>query len=215
VFGDSTGLVFGLSGAEHAQELNITVGGAASLGCSVVHVDHMSDGRVITDPKECGDWEPRWRAILRREPHAVIALMTGAWDVLDHRTSTGVVRFGTPEWTNLVTLSLRSALQVLTTGGRAVHVFEVPCYGGGDPNFPLPERGDSERVAALNGILERLAAEMPHVEMVRWRTLVCPNGHRVETLDGVRLWKSDDVHLTEAGSVLVWKWWLPQLRAER
>ena len=59
------------------------------------------------------------------------------------------------------------------------------------------------------------AAEMPHVEMVRWRTLVCPNGRRVETLDGVRLWNSDDVHLTEAGSVLVWKWWLPQLRAAR
>src|SRR5207237_3120371 len=128
IFGDSTGLVFGISGAENAQELNITVGGAASLGCSVVHVDHMSDGREITDPKECGEWQPRWRAILRREPHAVIALMTGAWDVLDHRTDAGVVSFGTPEWTNLVSLSMRGALQVLTTGGRDVHVFEVPCY---------------------------------------------------------------------------------------
>jgi hypothetical protein len=56
---------------------------------------------------------------------------------------------------------------------------------------------------------------MPRVELVRWRTLVCPGGHRVEKLDGVRLWESDHVHLTEAGGVLVWKWWLPQLRASQ
>ena len=43
----------------------------------------------------------------------------------------------------------------------------------------------------------------------------CPGGHRVEKLDGVRLWESDHVHLTEAGGVLVWKWWLPQLRASQ
>jgi hypothetical protein len=141
--------------------------------------------------------------------------MTGAWDILDHDTAAGVVRFATPEWTNLVTVSLRSALQVLTEGGRTVYVFQVPCYGAGDSNFPLPERSDPNRIAALNDIFGRVAGEMANVEIVRWRTFVCPNGHRLESLHGVRLWQTDDVHLTEAGGVLVWKWWLPQLRASR
>ena len=215
IFGDSTGLVFGLSGAEHAQELNITVGGDARLGCGIVSVDHESAGREVANPKECDGWQARWRAMLRHDPHAVVALMTGAWDILDQRTSAGVVKFGTQEWTDLVTVSLRVALQVLTADGRDVRLFEVPCYGAGDSNFPLPERSDPKRIAALNRIFDAAAKELPHVEMVRWRTLVCPNGHRVETLNGVRLWKSDDVHLTQAGGVLVWKWWLPQLRASR
>jgi hypothetical protein len=94
-----------------------------------------------------------------------------------------------------------------------VQVFQVPCYGAGDANFPLPERSDPLRIAALNEIFVKTAQEMPHVEIVQWRNLVCPNDHRVESLHGVRLWEPDDVHLTEGGGVLVWKWWLPQLRA--
>jgi hypothetical protein len=215
VFGDSTGLVFGLSGAEHAQELHITVGGDARLGCGVVQVDHFSDGRVVDNPKECAGWQARWTEKLRREPHAVVSLMTGAWDILDHESAAGVVRFGTPQWTSLVTLSLRGALQVLTEGGRTVYLFQVPCYGAGDSNFPLPERSDPDRIAALNQIFERVAHEMPTVEIVHWRAFVCPNDHRLDSLHGVRLWQPDDVHLTEAGGVLVWKWWLPKLRTSR
>jgi hypothetical protein len=141
--------------------------------------------------------------------------MTGAWDVLDHRSKDGVVRFGTPAWTKLETDAMRVALQTLTTDGRTVHLFEVPCYGTGDANFPLPERADPNRIAALNAIYNRLAQQLPRVEIVHWRELVCPNGHRVEKLDGVRLWQPDDVHLTEAGAVVVWKWWLPQLHLPR
>ncbi len=215
LFGDSTGLVFGLSGARHSQELDLTVGGDARLGCGVVQDDHFSDGRVVPRPAECDGWQARWEKALRRDPHAVLALMTGAWDILDQETSHGLVRFDTPAWTNLVRSSLRAALQLLTASGRTVYLFQVPCYGAGDENDPLPERSDPKRIAALNAIFEQVASEMPHVEIVRWRTLVCPNGHRVETLDGVDMWQSDNVHLTSAGALLVWKWWLPQLRPSR
>jgi hypothetical protein len=50
---------------------------------------------------------------------------------------------------------------------------------------------------------------------VHWRTLVCPGGKRAESVDGVRLWQADDEHLSDDGAVVVWKWWLPQLRAAR
>jgi hypothetical protein len=178
-----------------------------------VPVDHESQGHEVPNPKECDGWQARWAATLRHDPHAVVALMTGAWDILDQRTSTGVVKFGTQQWTDLVTLSLRGALQVLTADGRTVQLFEVPCYGVADANFPLPERSDPKRIAALNRIFDDVAKSMPHVEMVRWRTLVCPGGHRVEKIHGISLWKSDHVHLTEAGGVLVWKWWLARLHA--
>ena len=141
--------------------------------------------------------------------------MTGAWDILDQRTPAGVVRFGTPAWTDLVTTSMRAAVRLLTSTGRTVHLFEVPCYGSGDANYPLPERSDPKRIAALNAVFEQVASELPHVEMVRWRALVCPGGHRAEKLDGVSLWQPDNVHLSAAGGVLVWKWWLPQIRSSK
>ncbi|HUI48476.1 MAG TPA: hypothetical protein VL119_07250, partial [Acidimicrobiia bacterium] len=59
-----------------------------------------------------------------------------------------------------------------------------------------------------------VARTMPHVEIVHWRDLVCPGGKRAESIDGVHLWLPDDQHLTYAGAAVVWRWWLPQLRAE-
>ncbi|MDQ1379791.1 MAG: hypothetical protein QOJ71_510, partial [Actinomycetota bacterium] len=211
-FGDSTALKFGLAGFGHARELGISVGGDAQLGCGVVHLDSVTDGRVIGEPAICDGWQTRWEASMRADPRARLMLMTGAWEILDHKTPTGVVRFGTTAWTDLVRTSLRAALAVLTSDGRTAYLFEVPCYGAGDVADPIPERADPRRIAALNSIFAEVARTTPHVRLVEWRTLVCAGGRRTENLDGVDLWQPDDQHLTDAGAVKVWQWWLPQIR---
>jgi peptidoglycan/LPS O-acetylase OafA/YrhL len=211
-FGDSTALKFGLAGAAHARELGISVGGDAQLGCGVVHAASVSDGRVIGYPAVCAGWEARWKASMHDDPHARLMLMTGAWEILDHQTDNGIVRFGTSAWTDLVTSSLRTALGVLTADGRTAYLFQVPCYGNGDVSNPLPERSDPRRIAALNTIFANVAHSMPDVKIVDWRSLVCPAGHRAEDIGGVHLWQSDEQHLTDDGAVVVWKWWLPQLK---
>jgi len=94
-----------------------------------------------------------------------------------------------------------------------VYLFEVPCYGAGDVTAAYPERSDPRRIAALNQIYADVARSMAHVQIVHWRTLVCPGGTRAENIDGVHLWQPDEQHLSDAGAVVVWKWWLPQLRA--
>ena len=211
-FGDSTALVFGLSGAAHARALGISVGGDAQLGCGVVQTDHVSQGRIIGSPAVCDEWRARWQDSMRQDPKARLVLMTGAWEVLDQSTGAGIVRFGTRAWTDLIASSLRTALGVLGGDGRTVYLFEVPCYGAGDVANPYPERSDPRRIAAVNQIFADVARSMPRVQIVHWRTLVCPGGKRAESVDGVRLWQPDDQHLTDDGAVIVWKWWLPQLR---
>jgi peptidoglycan/LPS O-acetylase OafA/YrhL len=213
LFGDSQGLVFGLGGDYHATELGITVGGDASLGCGLVQTDHLSEGRLLKNPGHCAGWQERWRTILRREPKARIGVMAGAWETLDQQTGTGVVRFGTQAWTDLITSSVRDALQVLSSDGRTVYLFQVPCFGSGDANEPLPERHDPARIAAVNDIFTNVARSMPKVKIVPWRDLVCPNGKRADDINGVHMWLPDDQHLSYPGAVVVWKWWLPQLRA--
>lgn len=214
-FGDSTALVFGLSGAQHARQLGITVGGDAQLGCGVVQTDHMSQGRIIGSPVECAGWRPRWERIVKAEPHSTLALMTGAWEILDQHTAAGAVKFGTTAWTDLIESSLKTALGVLLGDGRDVYLFQVPCYGAGDAADVFPERSDPRRIAALNDIYADVARQLPKVHIVDWRTLVCPGGHRAENIEGVHMWLADEQHVTDAGGVVVWKWWLPQLRAGR
>ncbi|MDQ1460783.1 MAG: hypothetical protein QOI08_2267 [Actinomycetota bacterium] len=215
LFGDSTAFALGVGGAFHAGELGITVGGDARVGCAVTPTDQMSEGWLISAPTICVGWRSRWQATMRKDPHAHLALMSGAWELLDQVTPMGVVRFGTRAWTDLNASSLRAALDVLTADGRTVSLFEVPCYGAGDSTDSFPARSDPRRIAALNGIYTDVAHSMPRVQIVHWRTLVCPGGHRVESVGGVRLWKIDDQHLDAAGAVVIWKWWLPQLRTLR
>jgi peptidoglycan/LPS O-acetylase OafA/YrhL len=211
-FGDSTALVFGLAGRNHASQLDLSVGGDAILGCGVVQADHMSQGQIIPLPRQCAGWQERWTNDLKQDPAARLMLMTGAWDILDHRVNGHDVKFGTPEWHDLVSSSLRDALTTLTSDGRPVYLFDVPCYGAGDPSAPIPERGDPKRIAALNDIYADAARANPHVVLVHWRSLVCPYGHRVEQLAGHPAWQADNVHLTDAGALTVWQWWLPQVR---
>jgi peptidoglycan/LPS O-acetylase OafA/YrhL len=212
IFGDSTGLLFGLAGEANKKALGISTGGNAQIGCGFVFAEPMSQGKTVDVPRsQCRDWQNRWRTSLKQYDDTIVAVMNGAWDVLDQKTDKGVVKFGTPEWTNLVTTSVRDALKVLTSTGRPVYVFEVPCYGTGDPNAPIPERADPARISALNDIYNQMAREMPQVHIVHWRSLVCPGGKRAEKLDGADLWEGDDVHLSAKGAVQVWKWWLPQV----
>ncbi len=213
LFGDSTALVFGYGGALRARELGISVGGDAQLGCGIVQTDHVTGGRVLPHVKECEGWQARWRASMRNDPDARLAIMAGAWEALDQQTTFGVVRFGTTAWTDLIALSLRTALETLTADGRTVYLFDVPCYGAGNANDRMPERSDPRRIAALNEIFANVARSMRKVRIVDWRTLVCLDGHRVESVGGVHLWQPDDQHLTYTGAVVVWRWWLPQLRS--
>ncbi len=215
VFGDSTALKFGLGGCAARTQLALGVGGAARLGCGVVLTDHVSQGRVIPNPAhECDGWEARWRASLAQDPNAKIALMVGAWEILDHKIGNTTVKFGTPEWTTLVSTSLRDALRVLTSDGRTVSLFEVPCYGGGDDPTYLPERHDPKRIEALNTIFNDVARDVPRVQVVPWRGLVCPHGKRADRISGVQMWEPDDVHLTTEGAQVVWRWFLPRLPAQ-
>ena len=90
LFGDSTGLVFGLSGATHARELDLTrrrrrpAGVRRGAGRSLQRRPGARHGRrSATAGRRDG------RRGCASDPHAVLALMTGAWDILDQRTSAG------------------------------------------------------------------------------------------------------------------------------
>ena len=210
LFGDSTALVFGINAPidEHPE---LRVDGEADLACSLVTTDHVSGGTVRSYPDRCRDWRQRWQADLDRFPDGTIVVMDGAWDLLDQRVNDTTVRFGTPEWDALVTASVRDATDLLSASGRPVYVFEVPCYPKSAKSDALPERADPVRVAALNGVLRRIADENPNVHVVPLREAVCDGDRARTTLDGAGLWEADGTHFTPAGARAVWRWWLERM----
>ena len=214
MFGDSTGFVLGYQGALNGKTLGIDVRGDPRLGCGLVVDDRVSQGVVIQAPSDCGGWQERWKRSLQNHPDFVM-FVNGAWDVLDQQTDRGIVKFGTPAWTQLITTSPRDALTMLTSAGRPVYVFEVPCYGEGDPNDADSRTSRHRSDRHVNAIYAQMEKEMPLVHVVHWRSLVCPGGKRLEELHGVRLWEPDEVHLSPQGAVEIWKWWLPQVEGGR
>jgi peptidoglycan/LPS O-acetylase OafA/YrhL len=213
MFGDSTALLFGIDGALNAPKFGgIVVGGESNLGCSTVNAARVTNNVLNLEPKDCEGWELRWARDAQRDHGAVLAMMTGAWEVLDQRIGNTTYKFPSPQWHALVEGGLRKGVSILAGKGRTVYVFPLPCFGTGDPQFPLPARGDPARVNAINDMLDAIAREIPHVKLVPWRDVVCPQGRRAETYQGVNLWQPDNVHLTLKGAVAIWKWWLSQLR---
>ena len=104
------------------------------------------------------------------------------------------------------------AVQDLRSARAPVFVFDAPCYPDNGAGLPLPERSDPKRIKAFNEILAQAAAGHPDVHLVKFHALVCPDGHRVESIHGTDLWQGDGVHLSDAGAVYVWRWLLPQIR---
>ena len=214
-FGDSTALVFGLAGAVHAEELGISVGGDAQLGCGVVQTDHVSDGPGHREPGRCAPAGGRaGRTSMRDDPNARLALMTGAWEILDQDDGRGIVRFGTPAWTDLITSSLRTALGVLTARRPDRVSLRGPVLRRRRRHRPVPgtQRPAPHRRAQPD-LRERRALDAAACRSCTGARSCARAATAPRSIDGVRLWQPDEQHLTDGGAVVVWKWWLPQLRA--
>ena len=210
IFGDSTAVNLGFRAELHGPELGVQIGGDARLGCGVVPGSPIIGGQAVGVRSACTGWQARWHAWLTRDPTATRLVMTGAWDIYDHEVDGQRIRFGTQAWHDLIFNSTRAALELLTVKHAPVYLFELPCFGQGDVAMPSPERSDPARITAMNSIYAELAASMPNVKIIHWRALVCPNGHRVESINNVQIWQRDETHVTEGGAVIVWKWLLHQ-----
>jgi lysophospholipase L1-like esterase len=133
--------------------------------------------------------------------------------VFDHRIGDRTLRFGSPEWTDVVRAGITKALDTAGTGGGRVVVLNVPCFRQpAAAMLPAQSRNDAERVAAVNAVIADVAAARPLVDIVDYAGFVCPDGEYASERDGVEL-RYDGVHLTPDGAALTWRWLAPQLQA--
>ncbi|MBN2622347.1 MAG: acyltransferase family protein, partial [Acidimicrobiales bacterium] len=174
-FGDSTGLVTGLSMTQWDDDHDAvrTVRGSAALGCSIMSPATIrSDGREFRTPDHCADWQQRWRDQAAQGEIDIAYLQFGPWEVYEMRPDAldafGVI--GDPEIDALIESNLATNVEMLLEHTRVVAIatsphVEVGRLNGRSPDAAAPE-SDPARMERLNEIIVEVASRYPRVGVV-------------------------------------------------
>ena len=213
--GDSTALVLATDREDGEPRGWITVE-YARLGCAITggNTIDVGDQRPTYrgDGSTCRDWEADWTELSDQFRPSVSVIMIGAWEVLDHVVDGRRLSFPSSEWTAHVDAALRSGVAAASSGGGLVALLRLPCMDQARGSLINAQaRNDPARVAAFNAIVESIASDMALVSTLPLDDVLCPDGEPIGDIDGEPI-RSDGVHLTPAGSRLVWDWLEDQLR---
>jgi lysophospholipase L1-like esterase len=213
VLGDS--VAWGLaSGYRDRPGDGIEVRGSTELGCGLIAVPVVVDGRVEPLQDSCDELDRRWpREVAAYQPDVAV-LMLGIGEQFDRRLPGGTVRFGTPAYRDFLEQELDT--RVLRLGGartRPVVLVTVPCHQVLDTGLAgnAGVINDADRTQWLNDVQRDYAAR--HTDAVRLVDLdgyLCTDGYR-NSLHGVGPLRSDGLHFTPQGVRLVWRWLSPRL----
>lgn len=195
-------------------ESTFTVTDGSVEGCSV-----YSDGTVMSARDgfrwsftTCDGWEAEWASAAAGVDVALVVV--GAWDMFDVEVGGNTVAFGSAAFDERFRSGLQRGIDALVGAGAHVALLEVPCMrptdveGAGVP--ALPERGDDDRVAHLNGLLRQVAAAQPAtVTFVAGPAAWCAD----ESVAADLAYRWDGVHVYKPGAKLIYETIAPLLLA--
>jgi peptidoglycan/LPS O-acetylase OafA/YrhL len=202
VLGDS--IAFSLAWHAPADALGLRASGEHVLGCGITDLPLAFPGGGVLDRPHCKGFVESWPQQLREQPDAAL-VVAGAWELYDLRAGKQVLRMGTPQHDAVLRERWRLALEIATSGGRAVVVTDVPCFDTQEPGDP---RAEALRIFHLNQLLAPLVQEYPTARLVSLSERLCPHGHGA----GGEASRYDGVHFTAAGAADLWPWLDQQLR---
>ena len=176
VFGDSTGLVSGLSMAlwDNTHDDIRAVRGSAMLGCSIMSpaTVYDGDGTTYRTPTHCDTWQADWAGAAANGEIDIAYVQFGPWEVYemdpDGPTGRGVI--GDPQIDALIEQNLTAGIESLLPHTRVVAIatspfVEVDRLNGRSPDSPAPE-SDPDRMDRLNEIIVEVASRYPEVAVV-------------------------------------------------
>jgi peptidoglycan/LPS O-acetylase OafA/YrhL/lysophospholipase L1-like esterase len=171
VFGDSTakadatGLI--AWGRDTGRAVVSDVGTIA--GCGVVRaVERRIGADVQTIGEGCNQWPTWWPQVLAANPADVAVLVTGPWELADHRRAGGPWEtIDEPSYQRYVHDELAAATDVLLAHVRVVvWLTNPPVNPGWGTNPTAKVVGVPGRMERLNAIITSVAAARPRVALV-------------------------------------------------
>lgn len=195
-------------------EQTFTIADGSLDGCGVFESGSVVSARsnFRRSFTNCAGFAEDWAAAAVDADAEVALVVLGAWEVFDLRIDEVTVPFASVEFDRLVIKQLTRGIDALRATGARVAVLEVPCMrpqdveGAGVP--ALPERGDDERVAHLNGLLRQVVAASPDaVQFVEGPDEWCGD----PSISSNLAYRWDGVHVYTPGAALIYQAVAPAL----
>jgi len=207
-----------------AGEQNLLVEDVVAVGCGFLPLDEAPDPYIPgpevqlskTQAERCRDWHATWPAELATLRPDVVLWVFGPWDSYSFVADGELLEAGTQEWKDYFLAGLEKDLDLFSADGARFMLLTYPYYApplwSALPNGDELEREAQQRIATVNDLYRRFAAQHPDkVILTDMNGFVCPEGKFTDiVIDGVKL-RWDGGHFTEAGSVPVARWLLPQI----
>jgi hypothetical protein len=218
--GDSTMLrtAWGLSVWGNETRRLVLAGGTANVGCGIGRggdVEYSGERGPLPDP--CQHWAENVggeiaRARQRYDRIDFVVVQTGPWDVANRRLE-GDDRWrhiGDPEYDAYLRRELQAVNDLLVPQGVTVVWLTSPAIEAGRNQSPPPDppyaESDPARMAALNRMIEEMAAARPGVVTVDLAGYI-----DAKPPDEDERLRPDGVHFTDESSAEVATWLGPQI----
>ncbi len=221
LFGDSIALTLGVGLANPTlqSKYNYLLSDDGILGCGVVmgpEVELMG-ARYATPPACNGSafqngtklslqpWPFQWLNAMAVTHPNVVVLLAGRWEVVDREYQGQWTNILNPTYAAYVKHQLELTSALVTAAGVHMVFLTTPCTDEGESpdGAPWPEDNPA-RQAAYNKLVRQVAAEHPQTDsVVDLAAVTCPGGKFSTSVDGVAIRRTDGVHFTDAGGVVL------------
>lgn len=192
-----------------ANHPDLEVRGLTNVGCDPLDSPRFADGATLPDQPACADWRKSWSTELAETQPDVVLYFVAQTMVTDREVDGRVVKFGTPQWTQLVEDNLDKARDA--AGDSHFAVLNLSCHTM--PTFGSEEIervNDTGHVRDLNATVAAWA-EQHEVPVIDQYSLLCPGNTVHDTVNGVPLY-ADAIHFTGQSGPIFWKWLAPRLQ---
>ncbi len=180
------------------------------VGCDPLDVPRYSDGKTQDDSQACRDWRSSWRSSIAQDQPDVVVYFVAQTLVTDRMVDGKVVRFGSPEWVDLIEDNLDEAHEA--AGDSRFALMNLACHSMPTFNLEEVERiNDTEYVTTLNRTVASWATEHD-VPVIDQYSLLCADDEVHDTINDVPLYE-DSIHFTSESGPIFWRWLAPQVQA--
>jgi peptidoglycan/LPS O-acetylase OafA/YrhL len=221
LFGDSIALTlgFGLASQSLQSKYDYVLSDDGILGCGVVmgpEVELMGvrditssacDGSPLVNGTKLNlqPWPYQWLNAMSVTRPNVVALLAGRWEVVNREYQGKWTNILDPTFAAYVKHQLELTSALVTAAGVHMVFLTGPCTN--EPPSPdgqaWPEDNPA-RLAEYNKLVREVAAEHPTTDsVVDLNADVCPGGQYTTTVDGVAIRRTDGVHFTNAGGLVL------------
>ena len=206
--GDSLGLTLGLGLAHQSvSHYGFRVENGAVAGCDLdPGLMVRLSGQVVKATDGCTAWRRRYAQVVTDYRPAVSVVLLGRWETGDHLWNGQWVHVGEPAFDAHLRDELEQLVTILSARGGSVILCTMPYI---DPPVEAPDgtiypENLPSRTDAFDAIVHQVAAAEPHtVTLFHLHRLLDPGGRYTPVVDGVTVRKSDGIHISFAGGLMV------------